>query len=521
MLAYLVGDKRCFVAAVTASGARVSELSLDADAAAALGVEPGPLTASGLRTALAGAGGAGVAAAARRPPRPRRLAPAGGSLEGPDTQAATRAADRRHGQAPLRPARRPAGAPCRSRRWWSTPSGGPRYLLDAGPPVSYGAVGRRPAEPGRAERLAGPRGPRAGAHRGRPGLPRRGRPRRGGARVAGAADAAVAVRPGRRQAAPGSRSRGRRRSGSPSRSATPASGPGCSPAPTPPRRAVRYWAPGRRVLHLACHGLVDEDERQLLRGAGAGPRSAARLGAVGRRVPDAPGGLRAGSEVMRAGRALGLPDELGPQQKGEGTLALSRGFLVAGARRVVASNWLVDDEAAAGLMRVFCRQPGPGREGRVERGLRGRAEGGEAVGPRPGDLAAPVLLGHAGPRRAALIRAAGAQVPGPPRRAARRGPFFEGACQSTVRRPCQKARASVANPIPAPPWSQEARRPARGGGAPNGGPRQGVALTLEMTHDSNLLRLPIRGGHGIPSTRGRRRHEPSHAARPRSPPCWG
>jgi len=33
---------------------------------------------------------------------------------------------------------------------------------------------------------------------------------------------------------------------------------------------------------------------------------------------------------------------------------LSRGFLVAGSRRVVASNWLVDDEAAATMMSVFC-----------------------------------------------------------------------------------------------------------------------------------------------------------------------
>jgi CHAT domain-containing protein len=33
---------------------------------------------------------------------------------------------------------------------------------------------------------------------------------------------------------------------------------------------------------------------------------------------------------------------------------LSRGFLVAGARRVVASNWLVDDEAAASLVSIFC-----------------------------------------------------------------------------------------------------------------------------------------------------------------------
>jgi len=44
----------------------------------------------------------------------------------------------------------------------------------------------------------------------------------------------------------------------------------------------------------------------------------------------------------------------GPQQQGEGVWALSRGFLVAGSRRVMASNWLVDDEAAASLVSYFC-----------------------------------------------------------------------------------------------------------------------------------------------------------------------
>jgi tetratricopeptide (TPR) repeat protein len=44
----------------------------------------------------------------------------------------------------------------------------------------------------------------------------------------------------------------------------------------------------------------------------------------------------------------------GPEQRGEGVWALSRGFVVAGARRVVASNWLVDDEAAASLVSYFC-----------------------------------------------------------------------------------------------------------------------------------------------------------------------
>jgi len=46
--------------------------------------------------------------------------------------------------------------------------------------------------------------------------------------------------------------------------------------------------------------------------------------------------------------------DMGPEHRGEGVWALSRGFLVAGTRRVVATNWLVDDEAGAELVRHFC-----------------------------------------------------------------------------------------------------------------------------------------------------------------------
>lgn len=72
---------------------------------------------------------------------------------------------------------------------------------------------------------------------------------------------------------------------------------------------------------------------------------------------------------------------VGPAQRGEGLWALSRGFLVAGSRRVVASNWLVDDEAAARLVYYYCgilmRDREPGQAGdhaaalcRAKRGLR-------------------------------------------------------------------------------------------------------------------------------------------------------
>jgi CHAT domain-containing protein len=44
---------------------------------------------------------------------------------------------------------------------------------------------------------------------------------------------------------------------------------------------------------------------------------------------------------------------LGKEIKGEGLIGLTRGFMYAGAARVVASLWKVDDEATAELMKRF------------------------------------------------------------------------------------------------------------------------------------------------------------------------
>jgi CHAT domain-containing protein len=46
---------------------------------------------------------------------------------------------------------------------------------------------------------------------------------------------------------------------------------------------------------------------------------------------------------------------LGKEIKGEGLVGLTRGFMYAGAERVAASLWQVDDEATAQLMRHFYR----------------------------------------------------------------------------------------------------------------------------------------------------------------------
>jgi CHAT domain-containing protein len=63
---------------------------------------------------------------------------------------------------------------------------------------------------------------------------------------------------------------------------------------------------------------------------------------------------------------LDLPAELvvlsacetgvGKQIRGEGLIALTRGFMYAGAKRVVASLWKVDDSATAALMAQFYKE---------------------------------------------------------------------------------------------------------------------------------------------------------------------
>jgi CHAT domain-containing protein len=116
---------------------------------------------------------------------------------------------------------------------------------------------------------------------------------------------------------------------------------------------LRAEIEGRRIIHLACHGLADQSY---------GNFYGALALAVGDK-PDDPSddGYLTLSEIYGLnlhGVELTIlsacETNYGPQQQGEGVWALSRGFLVAGSRRVVASNWLVDDEAAATLVSFYC-----------------------------------------------------------------------------------------------------------------------------------------------------------------------
>ncbi len=104
-----------------------------------------------------------------------------------------------------------------------------------------------------------------------------------------------------------------------------------------------------KIIHFATHGLLNSVHPEL---------SGIVLSLVDKNGVAQDGFLRL-NEIYN----LKLPAELvvlsacktalGKEVKGEGLVGLTRGFMYAGARRVVASQWAVDDEATSELMRVF------------------------------------------------------------------------------------------------------------------------------------------------------------------------
>ena len=107
-----------------------------------------------------------------------------------------------------------------------------------------------------------------------------------------------------------------------------------------------------QYLHFATHGLMDSERPGL---------SSLVLSLVDEAGKPQDGFLRA-HEIYN----LKLPAELvvlsacqtglGKEVKGEGLMGLTRGFMYAGAARVVVSLWSVNDKATAELMTIFYRQ---------------------------------------------------------------------------------------------------------------------------------------------------------------------
>jgi CHAT domain-containing protein len=109
---------------------------------------------------------------------------------------------------------------------------------------------------------------------------------------------------------------------------------------------------GYRILHFATHGLLDSQRPEL---------SGLVLSLVDRNGRPRDGFLQV-HEIYN----LKLPADLvvlsacqtalGKDVKGEGLIGVTRGFMYAGAARVVSSLWEVDSRATAELMRHFYRE---------------------------------------------------------------------------------------------------------------------------------------------------------------------
>jgi len=107
-----------------------------------------------------------------------------------------------------------------------------------------------------------------------------------------------------------------------------------------------------RIVHFATHGLLNSMHPEL---------SGVVLSLVDEKGVSQDGFLRL-HEIYNLNLPVDLvvlsacQTALGKEVKGEGLIGLTRGFMYAGAPRVVASLWKVDDEATAELMKHFYRK---------------------------------------------------------------------------------------------------------------------------------------------------------------------
>jgi len=112
---------------------------------------------------------------------------------------------------------------------------------------------------------------------------------------------------------------------------------------------------GMRFIHLGTHGILQQEDRRLYASLAFSP-------GAGQENDPADDGFLHLHEIY----GLKLPDcelavlsacqsNVGSYIEGEGVLALSRAFLAAGARRVVASQWSLEDRSTAEIIGEFFR----------------------------------------------------------------------------------------------------------------------------------------------------------------------
>ncbi len=349
MLLYLLGGEGGFVLIIDGQEAKLRPLAIDAAAATALGTDAGPLTSARLQKALMNADRTGVLQLLQKQQLDAKLPPKLAALWNVLVPEAERA---RLTSGKLKRLLVVPDGPLAFLPFETlvvTPGAQPAYLLDRGPAISYGPSAK-------VMYLL--------AARPTPALPAGREP------VLTVGDPSYASADGTVQVAGGGPSQSRYSLHGAVLPRLPYSatesqwvsdvftkqelGAVRLVAAEATERRVRAEIADRRLLHLACHGLTDQTHGNFY-GALALTEDAAAT------ADPANDGFLTLAEIYTLNlRSCELTilsacqTNYGPEQQGEGIWALSRGFLVAGSRRVVASNWVVDDEAAASLISMFC-----------------------------------------------------------------------------------------------------------------------------------------------------------------------
>ena len=121
---------------------------------------------------------------------------------------------------------------------------------------------------------------------------------------------------------------------------------------------VRQNVTGKSIVHLACHGQAEGEKNE----KGEDEVISALLLTIGTPNNSKNDGYLELAEMFALSlKACELAvlstcvTNLGADNPGEGTWSLGRGILAAGAKRVVTTNWQVDDEASKLLVYFFIK----------------------------------------------------------------------------------------------------------------------------------------------------------------------
>jgi CHAT domain-containing protein len=109
----------------------------------------------------------------------------------------------------------------------------------------------------------------------------------------------------------------------------------------------------KRFLHFATHGLVDETRGSLFASLALTPSNASVIDSENDGYLQLYEIYELPLDEIELAILSACETNLGDSIEGEGVFALSRGFLAAGSRRVVASQWAVDDASTADIMEGF------------------------------------------------------------------------------------------------------------------------------------------------------------------------